>query len=448
MKAKLLATAVSCVLAVNTAGAQDTDVKRFFRIDDYVLKTFQRYTVDFNVANYTGDDYRAGMQTMAYTFVGVETDEDIPRTHLDNLTALFTLTDKYGREYVRLDNSEVILSEVNDYLEYSAGNQEESTTPCMLTFSFARGGEYTVRNYFDFMDYDKSGTITIKDDPSLRILATTVVKTGSDVSLQAYYNTGYPFDINSLTGQEQAKVTLYKRIDKSTVAEVYAKQFPLNLKDEAHPLVAGIDSLALLFEKPEVGEYTIRLESDWDAIATRDVRMSVEDTLRATVSLDKQAYDLATDTKAWLGLMMDYGYPHIYAVTPDALPTIRVSAVIKQQGDTLFCDSLKLVSDTLQTKDLLYDEDWELDLTKIDRSKLDDTEKLMYVTIHFNGTQQYAAVLPVSILSTANGITRINGSGEDEEPTCTLDGIHVGSKHRLPAGVYIRNGKKIIVKHD
>ncbi len=447
MKRKLLATAVAC-MAVLTASAQETSIKKFFRIDNYAFLTAQRYTVDFILENYTGEGYRAGAQTMCYTFVGIQTDEVIPQTQLDKLNALFTLTDKYGKEYVRFDNSEDLLENVNDYLEYSEGNNDETTIQYMHTFSLDRGGEYTVRNYIDFMDYDKSENIIVKDDPSLRIVANTVVKTGNDVSLLAFYNTGYPFDMNSLTGQEKARITLYKHLDDSKAAEVYSKQFPLNLKDEAHPLIAGIDSLAILFEKPELGAYTIRLESDWGAIETRDVGMSVQDTLRASVSLDKEAYVLPTDKKARLGIKMDYGYPHIYPAKPDIIPTIRISALLMQKADTLLCDSMKLANDTLQTKDLLYDNAWELDLTKIDQSKLDDNaaEKKLYVTIHFNGTEQYNAVIPLTIQPTATGISSVSATGEDEEAVYTLNGMRLNPKGKLPAGVYIRNGKKIVVK--
>ncbi len=98
--------------------------------------------------------------------------------------------------------------------------------------------------------------------------------------------------------------------------------------------------------------------------------MSVQDTLRASVSLDNQAYDLDTDKVARLGIKMDYGYPHIYALAPDTIPT------------------------------------------------------------------------------SATGVDRITATGEDEKDaaTYTLGGVRLDPKGKHPAGVYIRNGKKIVVK--
>ena len=433
-------------MVVLTASTQTTDLKRFFEINDYFIRTEQRLTTDFNLEKYQGEEYLAGWQAVNYKFTGVQKDETVPNTPLDTLTAFSSFTDMYGREHWRDDNSKNILSAVNRYIKYSAVRSTFVTGPTL-----SRGGVYAYRTNIDFIDYDKRDTITIKDDPTLRISCNTVVKRGSDVNVMAFYNTGYPFDINSLTGNEYAKVTVYKHITDSTAEEMSTQQFQLHLKDEAHPLVAAIDTLDLRIQKPEPGAYTMRFESNWDAVKNRDLPISVQDTLRATVCLDKQTYNLSTDKKARLNLTMDYGYPHISAMKPDTIPTIRISAVIKesaQHGDTIFCDSLKMANDSLQTKDLLYKGDWELDLTQIDQSKLNGTsaEKQLHVTISFNGQKQYAAVLPVSIMSNATGIPRVSTSDQNDAPAYSINGTRVNPKHRLPAGIYIRGGKKMIVR--
>lgn len=451
MKTKILATVIAC-MAVLTASTQTVDLKRFFQVKNYQIGTSYRYTTDYNIAKNIWTDYRAGMQFVLFDFCGVQTDASIPDTQIETLSAWLTINDMYGREHFRTDSfSRKILDEVNEYLEFESGNEDSTSTPIIQSFNFERGGVYAYRTNIDFIDYDKRDTITIKDDPTLRISCNTVVKRGSDVNVMAFYNTGYPFDINSLTGNEYAKVTVYKHITDSTAAEMSTQQFQLHLKDEAHPLVAAIDTLDLRIQKPEPGAYTMRFESNWNAVKNRDLPISVQDTLRATVSLDKQTYNLSTDKKARLNLTMDYGYPHISAMKPDTIPTIRISAVIKesaQHGDTIFCDSLKMANDSLQTKDLLYKGDWELDLTQIDQSKLNGTsaEKQLHVTISFNGQKQYAAVLPVSIVSNATGIPRVSTSDQNDAPAYSINGTRVNPKHRLPAGIYIRGGKKMIVR--
>lgn len=395
---------------------------------------------------YHGEDYLTGCQNVKYTFAGIQKDETVPSIPLDTLTAFSSWTDMYGKER-RVDNSKKILETVNKYLQPAIKKIkiEES-----IGLELRRGGEYAVRTYIDFMDYDQRDTITIKDDPSLRLRGNNVVKTGEDVQLMAYFNTGYPFAMNDLTGEEYAKVTVLKHSnDDSTLSEKSTDQYKLNLRDNYHPLIAGIDSVDIRLEKPELGKYTLHIETNYKHIKSRDILVSVQDTLRASVSLDKQTYVLATDKKARLGLTMDYGYPHISAVKPDVLPTIRISAVIKQgaeQGDTLFCDSLKMANDSLQTKDLAYKGDWELDLTKIDQSKLNDKEKQLYVTIKFNNKQQYATTIPVSIQANATSINQVSATSENNEAVYTLGGVRVSQKRSLPAGIYIRGGKKIIVK--
>jgi len=63
--------------------------------------------------------------------------------------------------------------------------------------------------------------------------------------------------------------------------------------------------------KTEIGRYIMRFETNWDAVATRDIPLSVEDTLRATITLDKDAYDFKTAKQATIHMTMDYGYPHL-----------------------------------------------------------------------------------------------------------------------------------------
>lgn len=436
-------------MVVFTASIQATDLKQFFEIKNYQIWNMAKFTTDFKIIdvnptiyNGEGEELPAGLLIVRYTF---SKDGTIQNTPLDTLTAFSSAHDMYGNEYWRINSSKEILDAVNRSIKYPKLNIIKAVGDII-----SRGGVYAFRTYIDFMDYDRHDTVTVKDDPSLRLRGTTTVKTGSDVDITAFYNTGYPFDLSSLTGNESATVTLEKLSGGATIEEKYTQQFKLNLKDEAHPLVAGVDTLSLHFEKPELGAYTLRFKSNWNAVKDRDLSISVQDTLRATVSLDKQAYNLATDKKARLNLAMDYGYPHISAVESDIIPTIRIYAAIKEneeKGDTLFCDSLKMANDSLQTKDLLYKGDWELDLTKIDQSKLNGTssEKQLHVTIKFNGQQQYAAVLPVSILTNTTSITQVSTSEQEDDSVYSLNGMRINPKRKLPAGIYIRKGKKVII---
>ena len=154
-------------------------------------------------------------------------------------------------------------------------------------------------------------------------------------------------------------------------------------------------------------------------------------------------------------MTMDYGYPHIHFVSPDTVPTIRVTASLFKDvalTDTLFTDTLKLVNDTLATNDLRYAGDWVLDLTKIDASKLaqDDSIYYMKATIIFDGNEQYNVTIPVKVESNADAIRPTTVTLADNEGTYTLSGLQIenssSTQRRLPKGIYIRKGKKVIVK--
>lgn len=458
MMKKYLLTIAAIVCDAMGVEAQTPDLRQFFSIDTVNFMTVAKYTHDFAIEDYTGENMQAGMQSISCELKGAyipdtegEPTIKIPDIRLDTLTALFTLQDTYGREHFRSNLSGEVLHEVNDYLAFEAGYYGESSFPFLIGFSFARGGEYIFRSQFDFIGFDKQEAVTIYDDPSLCVIPDPVVRIGEDADIMAYFNTGYPYDINSLTGEEYAKVNIYKQLTDSTVAELLAQQYPLHLKDESHPLVAGIDSLQLKLEKPELGDYLIRIESSWDAIETRDLFVSVQDTLRATVTLDKQTYDLATDKNAQLHIKMDYGYPHVAAVKPDTIPTIRIAAnLIKAIDDStttkIFADTLVLVSDTLATKDLRCEGDWIFDLTKIEGSGLTEGDSThLQVAIIFNGGRQYETEIPLKLKPAATGITSVTEQRTDDN-IYTLNGIRISPHQQLPPGIYIRNGKKVIIK--
>lgn len=119
----------------------------------------------------------------------------------------------------------------------------------------------------------------------------------------------------------------------------------------------------------------------------------------------------------------------------------------KKAADCLLTDTLTLVSDTLALKDLNYVGDWNLDLSEIDASKLDDGNStyLLKVTVTFNNEQQYETFLPVDLI-VATGISPVDALCSDDEAVYTVSGIRVNPRQPLAPGIYLRKGKKIIIK--
>lgn len=456
---KYLITLAAVFCCTMTTQAQTQDLSQYFSIDSINFRTIKTYTIDFAVENYSGTKKHAGIESLFFDLKEAEIPEqdgvpatDIHNIQLDTLTALLTIQDTYGREYTRFNFSNDVRDQVNDYFAFESGYWGENSTPYITSFNFMRGGEYNLRSQFDFIGIDKQEAMTIYDEPSLRINPDPAVKIGSDANIWVYFNTGYPYDINSLTGEEYATITLYKQLTDTTAAELSTHQYPLHLKDEAHPLVAGIDSLHLLIEKPELGKYLIHIETNWDAVEARDLIVTVRDTLRATATLNKQTYDLATERNAQLHIKMDYGYPHIYAIKPDTIPTIRIYAdLLKAVANStvkIFTDSLLLESDTLATKDLKYEGDWMVDLTNIKDSMLTEEDStFLQVTVIFNGGSMYEAQIPLKLTPAATGITTVTKPQKDDY-IYTLNGIRVSPNQQLAPGIYIRKGRKVIIKNN
>lgn len=436
-----------CAMSTDSVLAQTTDWDQYFTLTNQV-RTIREYSIDNPDSPYDQDSLRAGIETITYNFEIIPRNSQWPEAEPDTLTALFTFSDLYGHKLVRLDATEDVKEAVEDLVEFHAWSGYISSSKI---FTLPRGGEYEFWTFFDFMNIDRHDTLTVYDDPSLRVNGTFTVKTGDDFNIQGYYNTGYPYDINSLTGEEYADVTIYKMETDTTGREAFKHRFPLHLKDEAHPLLAGWDSLFVNIIKPEIGPYIMRFETNWDAVATRDIPLAVEDTLRATITLDKDAYDFKSDKQATMHMTMDYGYPHIGFVKPDTIPTIRVTASLfkdKAMTDTLFTDTLKLVSDTLSTKDLRYAGDWTLDWTKIDVSKLAQEDSIYYLkaTIIFNASEQYNTTIPLRVETCETAIRSVTVLFSNDEETYTLSGVRVNSHQPLAPGIYIRKGKKIVIK--
>lgn len=443
----MLVAILCCAMSTESVLAQTIDWNQYFKLTDQV-KTILEYSTDNPDSPYDQDSLRAGIETITYDFEINLTELKWPEAQPDTMTALYSFSDLYGRELVGMNATEDVKEIVEDLVDFHAYGGHSSSSKI---FTLPRGGEYEFWTLFDFMNIDRRDTLTVYDDPSLRVNGTFAVKTGDDFNFAGYYNTGYPYDINSLTGEEYADVTIYKMETDTTGREAFKHRFQLHLKDEAHPLLAGWDSLFVNIIKPEIGPYIMRFETNWEAVATRDIPLSVEDTLRATITLDKDAYNFKTVQQATMHMTMDYGYPHIGAVKPDTIPTIRVTASLfrdKDLADTLFTDTLKLVSDTLSTKDLRYAGEWTLDWTIIDASKLAQEDSIYYLkaTIIFNANEQYNTTIPLKVESSATAIRSVAVQSSNDEDSYTLSGVRVNSNQPLAPGIYIRKGKKIIIK--
>lgn len=449
-KFTIAAAAITLLMTTESVLAQTTNWNQYFTVKELGIKTTKKYTFDFQYEDYHGEQMWAGLQSLIFVIRYDNDDEE--KIHIDSQNHDVWFTDVYGNHIKSVYDKPEIKDDWYFFLETLEWGMmgSEFTPPC--TFALARGGEYVFNAIIDFLNIDRHDAVTVYDNPSIRIGAHPSYKAGEDVEVMAFFNTGYPYDINSLTGEEYADVTLYRKLTDSTAVQLDKQRFALSrLKDEAHPLLAGIDTVTTKILKPEPGEYVLRYVTNWQAVESRDYTFVVRDTLRATVTLNKKAYDLASDNQARMTLKMDYRYPHIHAIEPDTIPTIRVVATLLKDIETAEClmaDTLTLVSDTLAYKDLNYVGDWNLDLSKIDASKLADGDSTyqLKVNITFNNQQQYETFLPVNLKAVATRISSVTALHPDDEAVYTVSGIRMNPHQPLAPGIYLRKGKKMIIK--
>ena len=97
-----------------------------------------------------------------------------------------------------------------------------------------------------------------------------------------------------------------------------------------------------------------------------------------------------------------------------------------------------------------YVGDWQLDWKKVDASKLaeDDTTYYLQVLISFNGEEQYTTTIPVGVESFSTAISTLSATLAYDESIYTLSGLRVNSPLPLKPGIYIRNGKKVIINRN
>jgi len=307
-------------------------------------------------------------------------------------------------------------------------------------FTLRRGGRYGILYSTAPAIIQVSDTVDIIDEPGMHVRG-DVAKLGSDYNFLAEVTTGYPFNPDTLSGNEWIKWTVARQEKDSSLTTILAgdKKMP-HLKNADRPLLAGIDTVNFIVGKELLtpGKYKIKFTSDFPT-ANQNITFDINDTLRATVALDRNEYTCGKDSMALLHIKMDYKYPHISSTKIYPEPTIRIKATMNDSKD-----SLLLSNDTLATKDLMYAGDWTVKFKAVPESELKNgvAHEMMNVTISFNGQQQYAISLPMTFLLA----TDINQPTADEPNSTPADeygynlaGQRVAKGYR---GLIIKKGKK------
>lgn len=436
-----------------------------------IVKTFQTLDENYNIVPYDGDSISCGIEDVAYILKANNAKSFIwPYAGYMEIN----MGDVYGiynyRGFIDLaddfdacEGSEVAFSVIDE------------------KFTLLRGGVYDYSETMPCVNHYQTRRFNIYDIPTLRLDFTSEVTTGKDIDFKAGYNTGYPYSDEVKTRAYNSNIVVdYLKPHAGQEMDTIAKFMTLahtTLFDVAnYPLIAGVDTFPLLMEKPELGEYLIDFRSEYrNGECDRLCSVSVCDTLRYTLELDKNTFVKDVDTKATLHYKLDKKWPYITNHMGDSIPSVHIvpSCICNvnwmTKADSLFCDSLfnqKTHADSLVaqarldslvgTFDVIADSllipigvnmplDVEGDFT-FDVGKCTPGDSLtLYVDVKNIDEKAVAQKFTIFIQdSTPSGIVdvvRDNECAPRRRGTFNLLGQPVGDGYR---GIVIKDGKKVL----
>lgn len=425
------------VYADNEVSSSNQDYS-FIKVEEDPWVTLKIIKDDGTKEDWKGEGFHAGIFGKTVKIVATDIPEDIQMP--DTSYLYITMTDMYGKKHsekIEKDAAKAFFSQITD------GMLDEITKRSAMEVLVSRGGIYSAEFGFVPVNYLSRDTLEVVDEPSLT-MRNLYVELGKDLNATADFCTGYPFDMDSLTGKESAKYVIYSYLNDSTKVETgYSGFKALNLKDEAHPLIAGWDSMAVKMPCPSPGRYQIEVTSDW-ATGNKVFGLIVRDTIKVATLFDKAEYTLGEDKVAKMNVHMEYGYPYIAPTESYPVPTVALKTTLMNETD-----SLVFASDTLASKALNHDAEVEIDLSKITSDYLAEHNDSVNLTLNilFSGANMYSKKCVLTVKQNSTGIKTLKLEEKAKSAIYTIDGVKLNcNKEALPKGLYIINGKKEIIK--
>lgn len=354
----------------------------------------------------------------------------------DSPTMTYMLVDAYNDSTVFLNQD---MTSFLKTCKYSKVNRTIGSTRYI-----GKGGHYAACIELPFADYKYTKEFDITDAPSIRYIYEKRTGVGTPFVFTSYYNTGYPYDINSLTGEEWAKYTIYSLSDSNDPIEIASGKKQLALKDTSKPLLAVVDSLTGQADNLPIGKYLLTLESNWNDM-NRELNFEVTDTLRATIRIDKSEY--STDDSIRIDATLDYGFPYIDVVEETNKPTVFFSYELENADGSIMI----LTNDTIVNEAYangLHNESLRLSLPlgscNTDNLSDGDNECQLTIKVIFNTAIQFQKVFPVTIRKSATGVETVTKGETEDEEWSSLGGVRIAKPTKK--GLYIRNNKKVVVQ--
>lgn len=226
--------------------------------------------------SWDGKGLHVGVQSGGYELTSDVVERDFVAPESSSL--VFQAIDMYGDTAMSVTTKAVqeYFTDLQDF-GLAWGQNKDAL---ILGSTIMRGGSYQINLSVVPDIFILTDTMDVKDEAGIRI-APFESKLGMDVDFLAHITTGYPYNPDTLTGNETLRWVVSRMNSDSTYTTILEGNKKLRLKDTAKPLLAGLDSMAFRLEKPRVGRYKIDFTSDFPA-ANITTAFDVQDTLRAT----------------------------------------------------------------------------------------------------------------------------------------------------------------------
>ena len=335
--------------------------------------------------DYKGEGFRAGQEQWTTTVMMTKKDMPDMSVPFDTvnypMNRIMRFTDKDNKvEFEQVASYSEKLVKLANSLKYMKDPDAKVYYDITTAITLERGGEYTVNLELQNTTFHHTFDTTFFDYPSLRIFTNQKdTKVGTPVSVQARYNTGYPYDPASykdgLYGQLILTDTAYKEI-KKVRKNLTFKTNPLNKK-------AVIDTLNIEQKDLAPGSYRLIAQTNWiwreGARESDTMIVFVNDTLRLDAKLNKTNF--SKNENLQIDYSLNHGYPYIH--TQDSiskLPYVRINATLAdtiynefgevKNIEALLTDTFKIMHDSLSSKTLDYKGQMQFDLSKVPAESL------------------------------------------------------------------------------
>lgn len=280
---KGLLLALFALLCFSTGNAQEKENPfKVIRIDSVYFSNYHLLTesMGLKVNDSSDDKFRLGLigyNMLIRSSEVVDKDAELP----EDCGIYFSLVDETGNkiEYQSFDATSLLKKAKLLKLKNSGVSVSQ------LIF---RGGEYNGVLSFPAIDYELHHNFTIYDDAIIRNYIGTEYEEKVDTTFRFFFYSGYPYDKSKFTGEEWAKCSVYSLDENKVPTLLSEKEINLTFKDATTETVELVDTLTMKVENAELGDYMVKLESNWTDNGNQEFYYTVLSSATAIRSIEDE----------------------------------------------------------------------------------------------------------------------------------------------------------------